>query len=94
MQTILLTVHILLAVSITILVMLQRAEGGALGALGGGQGGAGFLTGRQAGNLLTKLTGCFFFFFIYTSLSLVILARQATVNETVSLLPTTEQTTN
>lgn len=91
MQTILLTIHILLAVSITVLVLLQRAEGGALGGLGGGQGAAGFLTGRQAGNLLTKLTGWFFFFFICTSLSLVILARQAMVGEVISLVPTTEQ---
>ena len=74
MQSVILTIHIMLAVAITILVLLQRSEGGALGGLGGGQGANGLFTGRQAGNILTKMTSIFFGFFIVTSLTLVILA--------------------
>ena len=48
MNSVLLAIDIILAVFLTILVLLQRSEGGALGALGGGSGNSLF-TGRQAG---------------------------------------------
>ena len=38
MNSVLLAIDIILAVFLTILVLLQRSEGGALGALGGGSG--------------------------------------------------------
>jgi len=53
LQTILLVAIILVAVSLTGVVLLQRSEGGALG-MGGGP--SGFMTARGAGNLLTKVT--------------------------------------
>jgi preprotein translocase subunit SecG len=53
LQTILLVAIILVAVSLTGVVLLQRSEGGALG-MGGGP--SGFMTARGAGNLLTKIT--------------------------------------
>ncbi|MFN3837657.1 MAG: preprotein translocase subunit SecG [Brevundimonas sp.] len=53
LQTILLVAIILIAVSLTGVVLLQRSEGGALG-MGGGP--SGFMTARGAGNLLTKIT--------------------------------------
>ncbi|WP_395943584.1 preprotein translocase subunit SecG [Brevundimonas sp.] len=53
LQTILLVAIILIAVSLTGVVLLQRSEGGALG-MGGGP--SGFMTARGAGNLLTKVT--------------------------------------
>jgi preprotein translocase subunit SecG len=76
-----------LAVAITILVLLQRSEGGALGGLGGGQGANGLFTGRQAGNILTKLTGTFFACCIITSLTLVIMAKGSANAETTSIIP-------
>ncbi|MBQ7413211.1 MAG: preprotein translocase subunit SecG [Alphaproteobacteria bacterium] len=93
MQSVILTIHIMLAVAITILVLLQRSEGGALGGLGGGQGANGLFTGRQAGNILTKMTSIFFGFFIVTSLTLVILAKNATAVPAETIIPTatTEQ---
>ncbi len=91
MHTVILAVHIMLAVAITILVLLQRSEGGALGGLGGGQGASSFLTGRQAGNLLTKMTSGLFVCFIVTSLSLVIMAKQATAVEKPTIVPVTNQ---
>ena len=53
LQTILLVVMILISLSLTGVVLLQRSEGGALG-MGGGP--SGMMTARGAGNLLTKAT--------------------------------------
>lgn len=92
MQTFILTIHIILAICITILVLLQRSEGGALGALGGGQGGAGLFTGRQAGNFLSRMTAYFFVAFIATSLALVIMAKKAGEVEKISIVPETPVT--
>lgn len=88
MQTFILTIHIILAICITIFVLLQRSEGGALGALGGGQGGAGLFTSRQAGNLLSRMTAYCFAAFIITSLTLVIMAKNNNEVEKISIVPT------
>ena len=88
MQTIILTVHIILAICITIFVLLQRSEGGALGSLGGGQGANSMFTGRQAGNFLIRMTVYLFVGFIATSLTLVIMAKNANQTETISIIPT------
>lgn len=88
MYSVILTIHIILAVSLTILVLLQQSEGGALGALGGGSG-ANLFTGRQVGNFLSRTTGYLFVGFICTSLTLVILAKNMTAEETISITPTT-----
>ena len=90
MQSVVLVIHIMLAITITCLVLLQRSEGGALGGLGGGQGANGLFTGRQAGNILTKLTGTFFACFIITSLTLVIMAKGSANAETASIIPVTQ----
>ena len=87
MQSVILSIHIMLAIAITILVLLQRSEGGALGGLGGGQGANGLFTGRQAGNILTKMTGIFFACFIATSLTLVLLAKDAANAAPTSFVP-------
>ena len=75
MSTILLLIHVMVAVALVGVVLLQRSEGGALG-IGGG--GGGFMTGRSAGNALTKTTAVLAACFFATSLALSILAsRQA-----------------
>ena len=89
MHSVILSIHIILAVSITILVLLQRSEGGAMGGIGGGQGANGLFTGRQAGNILTKLTSIFFGCFVVTSLILVIMAKNTTTVAPASILPVT-----
>ena len=68
--TVLLVIHIMVAFSMIVLILLQRSEGGALG-MGGG--GGGFVTGRAAANLLTKITGSLAAIFFATSLALGIL---------------------
>jgi len=87
MNSVILTIHIMLAITLTILVLLQRSEGGALGGLGGGQGANGLFTGRQAGNLLTKMTSIFFACFVVTSLTLVVMARDSSKPVQETILP-------
>lgn len=74
MTTVLLIIHLMVAVTLVALVLLQRSEGGALG-IGGG--GGGMMTGRGAGNLLTRATGICAAIFFATSLTLVIIASRA-----------------
>src|SRR4030067_2111904 len=73
MNTVLLLIHVMVSVALVGLVLLQRSEGGALG-IGGG--GGGFMTGRSAGNALTKTTAVLAACFFATSLALSILATQ------------------
>jgi preprotein translocase subunit SecG len=69
MIILLLVAHILIAVSLVGVVLLQKSEGGALGMGGGGM--AGFMTGRSTANLLTRTTAVLALLFMLTSLSLV-----------------------
>lgn len=78
MTTVLLVIHILLALALIGVVLLQRSEGGGLGIGGGGGGGGGgmggFLTGRGTANLLTRTTAILAACFMLTSITLTILA--------------------
>ena len=69
MEIILLVVHMLLALTLIGLVLIQRSEGGALG-IGGGGGMSGFMTGRATANLLTRATAVLAALFFITSLGL------------------------
>jgi preprotein translocase subunit SecG len=71
MTTILLIVHLLIALALVGVILLQRSEGGALG-IGGGAGG--LMTGRASANLLTRTTAVLAAGFIATSLLLAIVA--------------------
>lgn len=72
-ENVVLTVHLILAILLIGLVLLQRSEGGGLG-IGGGGGGV--MTGRQAANAMSKLTWLFAVGFLITSLSLTIIAAR------------------
>jgi preprotein translocase subunit SecG len=72
MTTILLIVHVLIAVALVITVLLQRSEGGALGI--GGNPAGGLMTSRGAGNLLTRTTAILAAVFMVTSIVLAIIA--------------------
>lgn len=72
MQEVLLVIHLMLAIAIVALVLLQRSEGGALGIGGGGN--VGMMSGRAAGNLLTRATAVAAAAFFLTSIVLTILA--------------------
>ncbi|MEM7022023.1 MAG: preprotein translocase subunit SecG [Pseudomonadota bacterium] len=72
MTTIVLIVHLLIALALVGVILLQRSEGGALGIGGGGSGG--LMTGRASANLLTRVTAVLAAAFIASSLILAILA--------------------
>ena len=72
MESLLITINILLAAVLIIAVLLQKSEGGALG-IGISQDS--FMFSRTAGNFLTKATGIVAALFIICSLSLTIISR-------------------
>ena len=72
METLVLTIHILIAIGLVITVLLQRSEGGGLG-IGGG-GGGGFMTARGTANLLTRLTTILAVGFFTATVTLAIMA--------------------
>ena len=73
MENVILVIHLILALSLIGVVLLQRSEGGGLG-LGGGGGGA--ITGRAAANALTKLTWILAIGFISTSIAMTVIAAK------------------
>ena len=75
MASVVLIIHLIIALALVGLVLLQRSEGGALG-IGGGGGGGGMFTGRGAANVLTRATAVLAGIFFLTSIGLTILARQ------------------
>jgi preprotein translocase subunit SecG len=72
LSVVLLTVHMMLALALIGVVLLQRSEGG-MGGLGGG-GMSGFMTTRGSANLLTKTTRWLAGTFMVTSLVLAWIA--------------------
>jgi preprotein translocase subunit SecG len=72
MESILLTINIIIAILLVVVILLQRSEGGALG-LGVSQDN--FTTSRSAGDFLTKFTSILAVFFIVTSVVLVSISR-------------------
>ena len=82
MTPVILVIHILLALAIIGLVLIQRSEGGGLGIGGGGGSGGGlggFATAKGTANALTRATAICATLFFCTSLALGIIAsRQST----------------
>lgn len=72
METVLLVIHLIIAVALVCLILLQRSEGGALGV--GGSANMGAVAPRAQADGLTRTTGWLAGAFIATSLLLVILA--------------------
>jgi len=69
MIILLFVVHVLIALALIAVVLLQKSEGGARGMGGGGM--SGFMTGRSTANLLTRTTAFLAVAFFLTSLVLV-----------------------
>jgi len=74
MENVILVIHLILALSLIGVVLLQRSEGGGIG-LGGG-GGGGLVSARGAATALGKLTWALAIAFIATSTALTIVAAQ------------------
>ena len=69
-QNVVLAIHVLIAVSLVIVVLLQRSEGGGLG-MGRSDS---FMSARGQANLLTRTTAILAGTFFATSIALAILA--------------------
>lgn len=80
MENVILVVHLILALSLIGIVLLQRSEGGGLG-MGGGGGGTG--GGRAATSPMAKLTWGLAIAFIATSITLTIVAAQNSADTSV-----------
>ncbi len=72
MENVVLIIHLLLALGLIAVVLLQRSEGGGLGIGGGG----GATTGRPPATPLGKLTWLLGAAFIVTSITLTVLVAQ------------------
>jgi preprotein translocase subunit SecG len=72
LETVVLTIHLLLALGLVVVVLLQRSEGGGLGIGGGG----GVMSGRAAATALSKVTWMLGIAFVITSLALTIVAAR------------------
>ncbi len=79
MQNIVLIVHLVLALCLIGVVLLQRSEGGGLGIGGGG----GAVSSRGSTTALGKLTWAFAIAFIGTSITLTIIAAQQSAGTSV-----------
>jgi preprotein translocase subunit SecG len=78
MTTVILVIHMMLAIALVITVLLQRSEGGGLGIGGSGGGGGGMgglMSVRGTANLLTRATAILAAGFMGTSITLAILAN-------------------
>ena len=80
METLLLIVHIVLAIFLIGSVLLQKSDGGALG-IGGNSDN--LMSSRSAGNFLTKFTAVLAFLFIITSISLTLINKKDTSQKSI-----------
>lgn len=82
METVVLVIHLILAIALVGVILLQQSEGGALG-IGGGGGGGGLFSARGAANLLTRTTAVLAVLFLATSITLAILAKERSRGQSV-----------
>lgn len=80
MENVVLIIHLILALCLIGVVLLQRSEGGGLG-MGGG--GGGMVNSRSSATALGKLTWAFAIAFIATSITLTIFAAQNSADTSV-----------
>ncbi len=82
MENVVLIIHLLLALSLIGVVLMQRSEGGGLG-MGSGGGGGGAMSGRAAATALGRITWILAAAFICTSIALTIIAAQKSSSSSV-----------
>ena len=87
MENILLIVNVVLAITLVLLVLLQKSEGGALG-IGISQDN--FMFSRSAGDFMTKATAVIATLFKICSLSLTMISRQD-LETTISVIDKIEE---
>jgi preprotein translocase subunit SecG len=72
-----LVVHLLIALALIGLILLQRSEGGALGIGGSGAGGGNIFSARGVGSGLTRATAILAVAFFATSIALTLMATRS-----------------
>lgn len=80
MENVVLVVHLILALSLIGIVLMQRSEGGGLGIGGGGGGATG---GRSGASAMTKFTWILASGFICTSIAMTIIAADKSAGASV-----------
>ncbi len=83
MTEIVLVIHLLIAIAMIAVVLLQKSEGGALGIGGGGGGGGNLFSSRGTANLLTRTTAMLAVAFFATSFTLTFLSKGASTPDSV-----------
>ena len=79
MENVVLIIHLLLALALIGVVLMQRSEGGGLGMGGGG----GAVSGRAAATALTRVTWILAVAFICTSIALTVIAANNSASSSV-----------
>ena len=80
MQTFVLVVHIILAILMIVLILVQHGKGADAGASFGGGGAATVFGASGSGNFLTRLTAILTALFFVTSLTLAVFAKKQTTD--------------
>ncbi len=80
MENVVLVIHLLLALTLIGIVLMQRSEGGGLGM---GSGGGGAMSARSAATAMGKATWILAAAFICTSLALTIISAQKSAGSSV-----------
>jgi preprotein translocase subunit SecG len=86
MEAVVLVIHLIVALGIIAVVLLQRSEGGGLGVGGSGGGMGNFASQRATADALTRLTTWLGTAFVITSLTLAILATHRSAEQSGSIL--------
>jgi preprotein translocase subunit SecG len=77
MESIIIVIHVLAAIAVIALVLLQQGKGAEMGASFGSGASQTLFGSSGSGNVLTKSTTIFATVFFITSLSLAVIARQS-----------------
>jgi preprotein translocase subunit SecG len=91
MLTVILVIHLIIALALIGVVLIQRSEGGALG-IGSGGGAGSLFSARGVGNTLTRTTAILALAFFITSIALTVLSTKRTGGGSIfDSVPTTQQ---
>ena len=77
MESIIIIVHVIAAIAVTALVLIQQGKGAEMGASFGSGASQTLFGSSGSGNVLTKATTIFATVFFITSLTLAVMARQS-----------------
>ena len=93
MGSVLFVIHLMVAILLVALILMQRNSGNALSGLGGGNGADSFLSARGKGNLLTRTTAILATIFFITSMALALYYKGETrKSESITEVPPLTQT--